>query len=65
MLNTEREPDGAGAGDAGVRRAVAADIEAMASQLAKTFWDDPVASHLMRNPAPGARPACGPTSVPR
>ncbi len=51
MLNTERDPDRASGGDVAVRRAVAADIEAMASQLAKTFWDDPVASHLMRNPA--------------
>ncbi len=33
----------------GVRRAVASDVEAMAAQLAKTFWDDPVAMHLMPN----------------
>ena len=33
-----------------MRRAVAADIDAMAGQLAKTFWDDPVTGHLMRNP---------------
>ena len=44
MLNTEREPGRRGGGDVAVRRAVAADIDAMAAQLAKTFWDDPVAA---------------------
>jgi ribosomal protein S18 acetylase RimI-like enzyme len=29
-----------------VRRAVAADVDAMAAQLAKTFWDDPVTSFI-------------------
>jgi ribosomal protein S18 acetylase RimI-like enzyme len=51
MLNAERDSDRTGSSDVVVRRAVAADIDAMADQLAKTFWDDPVASHLMRNPA--------------
>jgi ribosomal protein S18 acetylase RimI-like enzyme len=50
-LNAERDPGRSGGGDVGVRRAVAADIDAMAAQLAKTFWDDPVASHLMPNPS--------------
>ncbi len=31
-----------------VRRATAADVDAMAAQLAKTFWDDPVTSHIFR-----------------
>jgi GNAT superfamily N-acetyltransferase len=48
-LNAEREPGRRGGGDVAVRRAVAADIDAMAAQLATTFWDDPVASHLMPN----------------
>ncbi len=51
MLNVEGGPDRGGRGDVAVRRAVAADIDAMAAQLAKTFWDDPVASHLMPNPS--------------
>jgi GNAT superfamily N-acetyltransferase len=31
-----------------VRRATAADVDAMAAQLAETFWDDPVTSHIFR-----------------
>ncbi len=31
-----------------VRRAMAADVDAMAAQLAKTFWDDPVTSFIFR-----------------
>jgi len=34
-----------------VRRATADDVEAMAAQLARTFFDDPVTSHIFRNPA--------------
>jgi ribosomal protein S18 acetylase RimI-like enzyme len=34
-----------------VRRARADDVEAMAAQLARTFLDDPVTSHIFRNPA--------------
>ena len=51
MLNAEADPGRRSGGDVAVRRAVAEDVEAMAAQLAKTFWDDPVASHLMPNPA--------------
>jgi ribosomal protein S18 acetylase RimI-like enzyme len=50
MVHAEPDSGRTGAGDPVVRRAVAADIDAMAEQLAKTFWDDPVARHLMRNP---------------
>jgi ribosomal protein S18 acetylase RimI-like enzyme len=32
-----------------VRRATEADVEPMAAQLAKTFWDDPVMDHIFRN----------------
>jgi ribosomal protein S18 acetylase RimI-like enzyme len=32
-----------------VRRATAADVDAMAAQLARTFYDDPVTSHIFRN----------------
>ncbi len=32
-----------------VRRAVATDVEAMADQLAATFFDDPVAAHIFRD----------------
>ena len=39
------------AADITVRRATRSDVDAMAAQMAKTFWDDPVASHLMPNPA--------------
>jgi ribosomal protein S18 acetylase RimI-like enzyme len=31
-----------------VRRATASDVDGMATQLAKTFWDDPVTSHIFR-----------------
>jgi ribosomal protein S18 acetylase RimI-like enzyme len=31
-----------------VRRATEADVDAMAAQLAKTFWDDPVTSHIFK-----------------
>jgi ribosomal protein S18 acetylase RimI-like enzyme len=31
-----------------VRRATEEDVDAMASQLAKTFWDDPVTSHIFQ-----------------
>jgi ribosomal protein S18 acetylase RimI-like enzyme len=31
-----------------VRRATVADVDAMAAQLAKTFWDDPVTSHIFK-----------------
>jgi len=31
-----------------VRRATQADVEAMAAQLARTFWDDPVTSFIFR-----------------
>jgi ribosomal protein S18 acetylase RimI-like enzyme len=48
-LNAEGEPGRGSGGVVVVRRAVAADIGPMAAQLAKTFWDDPVASHLMPN----------------
>jgi ribosomal protein S18 acetylase RimI-like enzyme len=34
-----------------VRRATRADVDAMAAQLAKTFWDDPVAQFIFRNAA--------------
>ncbi|HEX4163391.1 MAG TPA: GNAT family N-acetyltransferase [Acidimicrobiales bacterium] len=34
-----------------VRRATAADVDSMAAQLAKTFWDDPVTSHIFRHEA--------------
>jgi GNAT superfamily N-acetyltransferase len=34
-----------------VRRATASDVDAMAAQLAKTFYDDPVINHLFRNDA--------------
>lgn len=34
-----------------VRRANRDDVEAMAAQLARTFFDDPVTSHIFRNPA--------------
>jgi GNAT superfamily N-acetyltransferase len=39
-----------------VRRATEADVDAMAAQLAKTFWDDPVINHIFRN---GARRDAG------
>jgi ribosomal protein S18 acetylase RimI-like enzyme len=39
------------AADLTIRRAVRADVDAMAAQMAKTFWDDPVAAHLMPNAA--------------
>jgi GNAT superfamily N-acetyltransferase len=51
------EPTAADAGGVGgvggfvppvVRRATAADVDGMAAQLAKTFWDDPVTSHIFR-----------------
>ncbi len=32
-----------------VRRATAGDVDAMAAQLAKTFYDDPVTSHIFTN----------------
>jgi ribosomal protein S18 acetylase RimI-like enzyme len=32
-----------------VRRATAADVDAMAAQMARTFYDDPVTSHIFRN----------------
>jgi ribosomal protein S18 acetylase RimI-like enzyme len=32
-----------------VRRATAADVDAMAEQLARTFFDDPVISHIFHN----------------
>ena len=51
MVHVQGGPDRSGGADVVVRRAVTADIDAMAAQLAKTFWDDPVASHLMPNPA--------------
>jgi GNAT superfamily N-acetyltransferase len=51
VLHAEADPDRRRGGDVGVRRAVAADVDAMAAQLAKTFWDDPVACHLMPNPS--------------
>ena len=34
-----------------VRRATVDDVDAMAAQLAQTFFDDPVTSHIFRNPA--------------
>ena len=34
-----------------VRRATEDDVNAMAAQLARTFFDDPVACHIFRNPA--------------
>jgi ribosomal protein S18 acetylase RimI-like enzyme len=39
---------GAGVGVPVVRRAVAGDVDAMAAQLAETFWDDPVTSHIFK-----------------
>jgi ribosomal protein S18 acetylase RimI-like enzyme len=36
-------------GPASIRRARQCDVEPMAAQMAKTFWDDPVSMHLMRN----------------
>jgi GNAT superfamily N-acetyltransferase len=44
-------PAPAPAPEVSVRRAVAEDVDAMAAQLAKTFWDDPVIGHLFRNEA--------------
>ena len=32
-----------------MRRATKADVDSMAAQLAKTFWDDPVTSHIFRD----------------
>ena len=32
-----------------VRRATEDDVEAMAAQMARTFYDDPVTSHIFRN----------------
>ena len=32
-----------------VRRATADDVAAMAAQMARTFFDDPVTSHIFRN----------------
>ena len=41
-----------------VRRAGARDVDAMAAQMARTFWDDPVSSYIFRNGrAPGRGPA--------
>ena len=41
-----------------VRRATTDDVDAMAAQLARTFWDDPVAMlHLPEGAAPRGRPA--------
>jgi ribosomal protein S18 acetylase RimI-like enzyme len=34
-----------------VRRATGADVDAMAAQLARTFWDDPVTSYVFRKEA--------------
>ena len=34
-----------------MRRATPADVDSMAAQLAKTFWDDPVTSHIFRREA--------------
>jgi ribosomal protein S18 acetylase RimI-like enzyme len=34
-----------------VRRATDGDVEAMAAQMARTFFDDPVTSHIFRNEA--------------
>ncbi len=34
-----------------VRRATEDDVDAMAAQLARTFFDDPVTSHIFSNPA--------------
>jgi ribosomal protein S18 acetylase RimI-like enzyme len=34
-----------------VRRATSGDVDAMAAQLAQTFFDDPVTSHIFRRPA--------------
>ena len=39
-----------------VRRARASDVEAMAAQLAETFWDDPVSGYIFRD---GARREAG------
>ena len=55
-----------------VRRATAADVDAMAAQLAETFYDDPVISHIFRNERrrdagvarPTSAPRCGPTTSP-
>ena len=47
-----------------VRRATQDDVTAMAAQLARTFFDDPVASHIFRNEA-RREPACVPSSAPR
>jgi len=46
-----------------VRRADDRDVDAMAAQMAKTFWDDPVSSSIFRN---GARrdAGCARTSAP-
>jgi ribosomal protein S18 acetylase RimI-like enzyme len=46
------EPDpGPAPGLPRVRRATEADVDSMAAQLAKTFWDDPVTSHIFRREA--------------
>jgi ribosomal protein S18 acetylase RimI-like enzyme len=42
------EPPSATPGVPAVRRATAADVDGMAAQLAKTFWDDPVTSHIFK-----------------
>ena len=42
---------GAAPGLPRVRRATEADVDAMAAQLAKSFWDDPVTSHIFRREA--------------
>jgi ribosomal protein S18 acetylase RimI-like enzyme len=34
-----------------VRRATEHDVDAMAAQMAETFWDDPIATHIFRNEA--------------
>src|SRR6185312_2308834 len=42
---------GAAPGLPRVRRATEADVDSMAAQLAKTFWDDPVTSHIFKGEA--------------
>jgi ribosomal protein S18 acetylase RimI-like enzyme len=50
-LPVEPDPGATPPGLPVVRRATAADVDSMAAQLAKTFWDDPVTSHIFRREA--------------
>ncbi|HWD55064.1 MAG TPA: GNAT family N-acetyltransferase [Acidimicrobiales bacterium] len=47
-LPVEPPSTASGPGTPVVRRAIAADVDGMAAQLARTFWDDPVTSHIFK-----------------